>query len=377
MLGHVYLDRAFSTHFREILEDVYHHPETRDKHWEAVYINHIDELSLIKREYAEGVINEFDSLDELQGFDPSFIDNVDSEVFDNIVATLGCERSDITDFYPLKQGITNLSCHFTVKGREYVYRHPGVGTEKMIDRDAEFAALDLAGRLGLDSTFLSGNPIEGWKISKYVPNSRNLDVNDPEELKLAMEMSYLLHNSGEVLDREFDFVTAGKEYEKILLAHGAIDVPGYAELREKVLRLKAFADADGFPVVPSHNDFFPLNFLAGEHGKLSLIDWEYAGMSDVANDFGTLVVCAEFTRAQADQALNYYFKRQPTFEEHRHFWAYVIFAGWCWYVWSLAKEAEGDSIGEVMFVYYRHAADYVDEVLARYETSDVAVGASR
>lgn len=373
MLGHVYFNRDFSAKFRRILEDVYELPQTADKLWEAIYLDHIDELSMVKREYPTGVINEFDSLDELQGFDPSFIENVDSEVFDNIVAVLGCERADIRDFYPLKQGITNLSCHFSVHGQEYVYRHPGVGTEKMIDRDAEFAALDLARRLGLDRTFLTGNSAEGWKISKFVPNSRNLDVNDPSELKLAMEMSHMLHNSGEVLDREFDFISSGLEYESILLEHGPIDLPGYDELREKVLRLKSYADADGFPIVPSHNDFFPLNFLTGERGKLSLIDWEYAGMSDIANDFGTLTVCAELSREQAEQALEFYFKRPPTSDERRHFWAYVVFAGWCWYIWALAKEAEGDNVGEWLFVYYRHAVDYVDEVLAMYELSHVPV----
>ncbi|MFC2729385.1 MAG: ATP synthase delta/epsilon chain alpha-helix domain-containing protein, partial [Centipeda sp. (in: firmicutes)] len=30
-----------------------------------------------------------------------------------------------------KQGITNLSCHFAVGDAQYVYRHPGIGTEKI------------------------------------------------------------------------------------------------------------------------------------------------------------------------------------------------------------------------------------------------------
>ena len=72
-----------------------------------------------------------------------------------------------------------------------------------------------------------------------------------------MEMDRALHTSGRVLDRSFDFVTEGLRYEGLLKTFGPIDVPGYFELRDKVLRLKAFADADGFEVVPSHNDFFP------------------------------------------------------------------------------------------------------------------------
>ena len=116
------------------------------------------------------------------------MENVDSEVFDHIVETLGCQKSDIRDFYPLKQGITNLSCHFAVGDDEYVYRHPGIGTEKIVDRSAEFAGLRLAAELGIDDTFITGDPAAGWKLSRFVRDVRNLDVTRPEELKAAMEM---------------------------------------------------------------------------------------------------------------------------------------------------------------------------------------------
>lgn len=46
------------------------------------------------------VVHEFDSLDQLQSFDPEFIDNVGSGVLDNICSTLGCLRGDIVDVRP-------------------------------------------------------------------------------------------------------------------------------------------------------------------------------------------------------------------------------------------------------------------------------------
>lgn len=103
---------------------------------------------------------------------------------------------------------------------------------------------------------------------------------------------------------------------------------------------------------------------------MSLIDWEYAGMSDPANDFGTFTVCCELTEERANQALDWYFGRAASFEERRHFWSYVVFAGWCWYLWSLEKESEGDNVGEWLFIYYRYAVDYVDKVLEWYESGD-------
>ena len=368
MLGHVYFDRAFSAQFRTVLESVYDRPETAAKLWEAIYLDHIKSFDMVIRRYPDGVIHEFDSVDELRSFDPLFMENVDSEVFDHIVQTLGCAKSDIHDFYPLKQGITNLSCHFTVGDAQYVYRHPGIGTEKIVDRSAEFAALRLAAELGIDDTFVAGDPQAGWKISRFITDVRNLDVTSEKELRAAMEMDRALHCSGRVLKRSFDFITEANRYETILRQFGPIDVPGYRELREKVTRLKAFADADGFEVVPSHNDFFPPNFLVSTDGAISLIDWEYAGMSDVAADFGTMVVCTpEMTGERARAALEFYLGHAPSEREERHFFSYEVFAGWCWYVWALVKEAEGDDVGEWLYTYYSHATRTLDSLLASYE----------
>ena len=366
MLGHVYFDRAFSTGFRRILEEVYALPETAPKLWEQIYIEHVKELDMVIRQYPAGVINEFDSLDEVRGFDPMFVNNLDSEIFENIASVLGCGKNDVHDFYPLKQGITNLSCHFTVGDGQYVYRHPGIGTDKIVDRSAELEALNLARDLGIDRTFITGDADKGWKISRFIPDCRNLDASRPEELKQAMRMDRNLHESGKTLARNFDFVQEGVKYEKILKSYGPIDVPRYFELRGKVMRLKELADADGFAKAPSHNDFFHLNFLVDADGHLDLIDWEYAGMSDIASDFGTMVVCAQLSLEQGDEALEFYFGRTPTERERRHFWSYVVFAGWCWYVWALAKEAEGDDVGEWLLIYYRHAVDHVDRLLADY-----------
>ena len=52
----------------------------------------------------------------------------------HISSVLGVQRDEITDIWPLKQGLTNESWHFTTSEGEYVYRQPGVGTEDLIDR---------------------------------------------------------------------------------------------------------------------------------------------------------------------------------------------------------------------------------------------------
>lgn len=78
MLGHVYFDRIFSSEFLHILEQEYNLPETRDLLWEKIYMKHLDELSMYIRKYPAGVIQEFDTLDDLCLFDPSWIPMRDS-----------------------------------------------------------------------------------------------------------------------------------------------------------------------------------------------------------------------------------------------------------------------------------------------------------
>lgn len=368
MIGQVYFDRAFSEAYVPLLDAVYDNPATADKLWEHIYLDNIKRLDMVARRYPAGTIFEFDSLDEVRQFDPLFLENLDSEVFDNIVAVLDCEKSAIHDVYPLKQGLTNLSCHFATADGEYVYRHPGIGTEAMIDRTSESAAQKIAHKLGLDDTFIHEDP-RGWKISRFVSDARNLDPRNDAEVARAMKMARLIHESGASVDNRFDFYEEGCHYEELLREKGPIDVPGYREMAEMARRVKKYADADGAPVCLTHNDFFYLNFLIDGNDHLYLIDWEYAGMGDYANDFGTYVVCCECSDEEALRALEHYFDRKPTFEEMRHNFAYVALAGWCWYVWSLVKEAEGDFVGEWLYIYYNYAKKYLAKVLRWYDES--------
>ena len=367
MTDFAYFDREFSSRFSEILEAVYENPLTADKLWEEIFIDHVEELDMEISCLEPGTVYEFDSLDELKDFDPLFLENIDVNIFDNICAVLGCEKSEIHDVYPLKQGLTNLSCHFATDDGEYVYRHPGVGTELMIDRAAEMQALSLARSIGIDNTFIFENPKRGWKISRFLPNCRELDPRDEAQLAEAMAIARKLHEQDVTLDRSFDYFQESMKYEGLLKAKGPIDVPGYNELREEAVRAKELADMDGAQICLTHNDFFNLNLLYDEDGNLNLIDWEYAGMADYASDYGTFVVTCMLDEDEAEHALECYFGRTPTIEEKRHNFAYIGLAGWCWYVWSLQKESEGDFVGDWLYTYYRYAKKYLPLAISMYE----------
>ena len=254
MLGHAYFDRAFSRAFVGILEAEVEDPTTADRLWESLYADHLGELPMDIRRYDQGVIHEFDSLDELTTYDPAFIETVDSTVLDNITDILHCARTDLSDFYPITKGLTNLSFHVAVGDDEYVYRHPGVGTDKFINRRAEADAEAVAARMGVDGTFVYEDVQDGWKISHFVRNARTIDPTDPADVRRAMECARSFHESGATIPASFDFFADGRGYEHLLEEHGDITADGYFELRDKVVRVHELSQADGYGVVFSHND---------------------------------------------------------------------------------------------------------------------------
>lgn len=367
MLGHAYFDRQFSAQFINILKQDILKEETEPRLWEGIYADHVSELDMEARHFKDGIIYEFDNLSELEDFDPEFISNVDSAIFDNICRQLGCERTAIHDFYPIKNGLTNLSCHFTVGDKEYVYRHPGTGTDKIIDRKTELEANQAAAQLGVDKTFITMDPSEGWKLCYFVKNARNLDDHDPAQMSEGLTMIRKFHESGVTVDAHVDFFPDSKKWEKILEEQGPITIPGYFELREKCARLDAYSKDDGFPVVLCHNDLQAPNYVIGEDGQMSIIDWEYAGMADPYNDLGCFAMVSQFDSDETDGVLAYYLGRTPTECERRHFWSRVVMNGFYWYLWALVKEQLGAGVGEWLYIYYSFAADYVDRTLAWYD----------
>ncbi|MEE8721689.1 MAG: phosphotransferase [Eggerthellaceae bacterium] len=353
--GPAYFDRALSARFIDIIGAEYDRPDTPGKLWDDILADHLDELCVYARRIPAGGLYEFDVLNDLVAFDRDYFVNVDSRILDNICSTLGCARTDISHVRPVKEGLTNLSVRFDARGRTYVYRHPGVGTEELINRQSETFAEKTARELGLDTTFVYENPDEGWKISAFMDGCEPFDYRDEAQVAHALSMARVLHTSGARSPWSFDFYDDAVRLRG-MLRRASYPVPvDFDALSDAIADVHRRMQVDVGEPCLCHNDFYGPNLLV-RGDEMQLIDWEYAAMGDYACDLGNFVAQGSgYSVPEAVDMLKYYFGRPPTEREARHCVAAVAVVGYYWYVWAIFKEAKGNPMGEWLYTWYKAA----------------------
>ena len=131
MLGHVFWSKNFSKKFIEILENEFDDENTKDKLWETLFIEHIDELPMKIKKYDSDFIFEFDSLDELRIFDESYIEDTHSSILKKISNELGIKEKDIKNIKSLKNE-NNEAVGFTfLSNKKYRYIYETGKLEEM------------------------------------------------------------------------------------------------------------------------------------------------------------------------------------------------------------------------------------------------------
>ena len=358
MVGHVYFDRAFSEKFVKILETEFKHEPYKEQLWEDYYTRNVHELHLEARHYSADIIKEFDSLDELRQFDDRYLMNSNSEIIDNICKTLNCDASDIVHIKPLKDGLTNISFSFDCLDKKYVYRHPGRGTEKYINRSSEAASMEIAAKLQIDRTFVAMDKNEGWKISEFIPNARPLDYDNWDHVEKAMGLLRKLHQSGEKTTHNFDLFVGIDDFREKLKASNRFEFDGLDELDKNISTIREFLKQDDTERVLCHGDSYSPNFLLNEQEEMSLIDWEYSGMGDPAGDLGTFIGCSNYTIEQAEKVLEIYLQELPDRKTKRHYLAYVAVTSYYWFLWALFQESVGKPVGEFLYTWYQFTRQY-------------------
>lgn len=369
MNGYAYFNQEFSSKFKPILEAMYDTPGTDGLYWEQVYAEHVDELPLYEKRYTSEQVMEFDSVAELEAFDPDYIKYNGIALTKNICATLNCSPSDIREIRPIQKGYTNRSFSFVCKGQTYVYRNPGAISSEWINRKSEKRALDIAKKLGIDDSYIYADEETGWKISHFIEATDTFDFSNVENVKSLCEMLRALYEKPLTCGRLMDYMY---EATQLLKSIKSIDEEAYQVGIEQMQDIQAIdraIKADGWPIQLVHNDLYEDNLLVSEN-KLYLIDWEYAGDTDIGYDLCKLFVKNDAKGDDIDKWLAMYYGRKPTPEERRHIVGCAAVSFYYWYIWALYMVKRGNDYSDLMLKYLTIFKHYQKEFYAQPSTEE-------
>lgn len=346
LLGHSFWTAAFARKFVSIAQS-----DTEGKYsqsyWEWLVRDYLPVLPpFYFKAYPAGTVYEFDYFEELREFDSDYLAHSRSRILDNIKSVFGCGNADITDFRKISEGLTNTSFIFRVGGKDYIYRHPGEGTEKIIDRSHEKASLEKARDLGIDPTFIHIDSREGWKISSYVPSFREPEYSSEQDTRKVLEVLRRLHSSGETATWGLRPWEDSLEIEKMLEKKAPGCFAPYLELKERIGRMYAQTLGDGVEKCFCHGDTYRHNWMLLPDGGVILIDWEYAGFSDPGIDVGYYIVDAMYDKSRAKAVIREYLREDWTPALEKHYLIYTALIAWYWFVWALYRESCGAAMGE-------------------------------
>ena len=132
MAGHVFFNHLFSSRFREIFVKEYEKEETRQGYWEDVYMRHLHDLPMKARKYDNGIINEFDSIDELRCFDDSYINDTRSSILKRVCEMLSCQEAELNTFKRIKHTDDYLLFSFKKDNDSYIYDGRDASVKRII-----------------------------------------------------------------------------------------------------------------------------------------------------------------------------------------------------------------------------------------------------
>lgn len=361
LLGHSFWNKAFSEKFFELAiadktEGLYD-----SKFWEWLVKDNIDFLPpMFFKEYAPGTIFEFDYFEQLRQFDIGYVSHAHSDIIRNIKLVFRCDEEDVVDFRTISEGLTNTSFIFQIDGTDYIYRHPGDGTDSIINRRNEKKSLIKAKEFGIDPTYIYMDVLEGWKISKYVTEFREPDYNNFEDSKKIISVLRRLHALPVKVEYGMKPWEDALAMERLLKEKDAHCFEEYEELKEKVFGLYRKTLGDGISKCFCHGDTYKPNWMIRPDGEVILIDWEYSGCSDPGIDVGYYIVDAMYDYSDAQHFIREYLGEQLTEQKEFHYMAYTAIIAYYWFVWAMYRESCGANMGEALSNWRKMAERYVD-----------------
>ena len=370
LLGQSYWTANFSKKFLQLVDADAEDGKYAHKFWEWMVNDNLSDLPAVHfKEYAAGEIFEFDYFEQLREFDNRYVGQSHSEIIRNIKLVFRCDEEDIVDFRKVNEGMTNTSFIFKIDGVDYIYRHPGDGTESIINRRNEKTSLVKAKEFGIDPTYIYMDINEGWKISLFIHDFREPDYADFEDAKKVIDVMRRLHAVPVKVDYGMKPWEDAVAMEKLIKKKNPTCFDEYEGLKAKVEKLYQETVGDGIESCFCHGDTYKPNWMIKPDGEVILIDWEYSGMSDPGIDVGYYIVDAQYDVDMAERFIREYLQDNEMYfgvdytYRYNHFMNYIAIIAYYWFVWALYRESCGAHMGHALYDWRDAAIKYADYLL--------------
>lgn len=225
----------------------------------------------------------------------------------------------ICDIKTMPGGLTNHNYKIILEdGFTIAARVPGEGTEEYIDRAAEKYNLTLMGTLGIAPQIYYYNTKTGAQLTEFI-HAATMHPEDFQRDRVLLARAAMLmktyHESGLKQAGSFSPTDKIRSYGHILNDSGFVcDFPHEERLRQQLHLAEEALVAAPFPKVPCHNDPLSENFMY-DGDKLTMIDWEFAGMNDCFFDLAAFIVENRLDDETVDAFLTCYCGHEPTEKE--------------------------------------------------------------
>lgn len=369
MIGISYILRSEADILKCMLQEMAGQKVYDHAFWEQALFNR-KRMLIEPREMQRDEVYEVNTYEELRELD-SNSGQLQSDVIHLICKVLFCDEQEIKGIMSLKKGMTNRSFQFSCRGKKYIMRIPGEGTDKMINRQHEYAVYMQLQGWGITDPVVYMSPENGYKITEYLEGVRTCDSEDPEDVNRCMKYLRGFHNLNLQVEHTFDLY-GQIEYYETLWGEETSAYRDYMETKANVYWLKQYIDAQPKQISLTHIDAVCDNFLIKDD-QMYLIDWEYAGMQDVHVDIAMFAIYAMYDREQVDQLIDFYFAGNVKPDVKLKIYCYIAVCGLLWSNWCEYKRICGVEFGEYSLKQYRYAKEYyriVKKELEKKEARD-------
>ncbi|MBL8776174.1 MAG: phosphotransferase [Acidimicrobiales bacterium] len=248
----------------------------------------------------------------------------------------------VDDLVPLG-GMTNRNYRVDTVSGSFAVRLPGSGSDAYIDRAAEAHNARRAADLGLNCEVLHLDA-DGTMVCRFVEG----EVVAPEclatsgqRLEEVARALWRLHAAAPPFVGRFDPVAEARRHRAALALGGGAAMRAVPAVVDDLLATVATFDLTA-PLVPCHNDAWPLNFVFTAEAVV-LVDWEYSGLNDPGWDLAHLSVECGLDPDDHERLLQAYCGGAPPRDLRRRVDLLRGVSDVVWGLWALVQHADGNT----------------------------------